>query len=56
MYENEDQLLWKPEELPESDVVDFLTEACKRTGEETGVDAIPEGCHIKDNEQVRAHQ
>ena len=52
MYENEDQLLWNPEELPESEVMEFLSEASKRTGEEAGVDAIPEGCHIKDNEQV----
>ncbi|XP_036453000.1 mesoderm induction early response protein 1b isoform X1 [Colossoma macropomum] len=52
VYENDDQLLWNPEFLPENIVVEFLTEACKRTGEETGVDAIPEGSHIKDNEQA----
>lgn len=33
-------------------MVEFLTEASRRTGEEKGVDAIPEGSHIKDNEQV----
>lgn len=32
--------------------MEFLTEASRRTGEEKGVDAIPEGSHIKDNEQV----
>ncbi|KAJ8277926.1 hypothetical protein GJAV_G00081760 [Gymnothorax javanicus] len=52
VYENDDQLLWDPELLPENEVVEFLTEASKRTGEETGVDAIPEGSHIKDNEQA----
>ncbi|XP_048018496.1 mesoderm induction early response protein 1b isoform X1 [Megalobrama amblycephala] len=52
VYENDDQLLWNPEILPENTVVEFLTEACRRTGEETGVDAIPEGSHIKDNEQA----
>ncbi|XP_067310503.1 mesoderm induction early response protein 1b isoform X3 [Pseudorasbora parva] len=52
VYENNDQLLWNPEILPENTVVEFLTEACRRTGEETGVDAIPEGSHIKDNEQA----
>ncbi|XP_028856816.1 mesoderm induction early response protein 1a isoform X1 [Denticeps clupeoides] len=52
VYENDDQLLWNPEFLPENEVVEFLTEASKRTGEETGVDSIPEGCHIKDNEQA----
>ncbi|XP_063057261.1 mesoderm induction early response protein 1a isoform X2 [Engraulis encrasicolus] len=52
VYENDDQLLWNPEEIPENEVVEFLSEASKRTGLETGVDAIPEGCHIKDNEQA----
>lgn len=54
VYENDDQLLWNPECLPEEKVVEFLTEASRRTGEEKGVDAIPEGSHIKDNEQVTA--
>lgn len=52
VYENDDQLLWNPECLPEGKVVEFLTEASRRTGEERGVDAIPEGSHIKDNEQA----
>ncbi|XP_075877028.1 mesoderm induction early response protein 1b isoform X2 [Nelusetta ayraudi] len=52
VYENDDQLLWNPECLPEEKVVEFLTEASRRTGEEKGVDAIPEGSHIKDNEQA----
>ncbi|XP_040027417.1 mesoderm induction early response protein 1b isoform X4 [Gasterosteus aculeatus] len=52
VYENDDQLLWNPECLPEGRVVEFLTEASRRTGEEKGVDAIPEGFHIKDNEQA----
>lgn len=36
--------------------MEFLTEASRRTGDEKGVDAIPEGSHIKDNEQVRLDQ
>ncbi|KAG9343411.1 hypothetical protein JZ751_013575 [Albula glossodonta] len=52
VYENDDQLLWDPGLLAENEVVEFLTEASKRTGEERGVDAIPEGSHIKDNEQA----
>uniref|UniRef100_A0A8C7XG78 Mesoderm induction early response protein 1 n=1 Tax=Oryzias sinensis TaxID=183150 RepID=A0A8C7XG78_9TELE len=52
VYENDDQLLWNPERLSEGKVVEFLTEASRRTGEEKGVDAIPEGSHIKDNEQA----
>lgn len=55
MYENEDQLLWNPELIPEEKVVEFLAEASKSSGEETGVHAIPEGSHIKDNEQVGHH-
>ncbi|XP_077413330.1 mesoderm induction early response protein 1b isoform X2 [Vanacampus margaritifer] len=52
VYENDDQLLWNPECIPENKVVAFLIEASRRTGEEKGVDAIPEGSHIKDNEQA----
>ncbi|KAK1165130.1 mesoderm induction early response protein 1-like isoform X1 [Acipenser oxyrinchus oxyrinchus] len=52
VYENDDQLLWNPEFVPEDKVVEFLTEASKRSGEEKGVEAVPEGCHIKDNEQA----
>ncbi|XP_037537524.1 mesoderm induction early response protein 1b [Nematolebias whitei] len=52
VYENDDQLLWNPDCVAEDKVVEFLTEASRRTGEEKGVDAIPEGSHIKDNEQA----
>ncbi|CAL1579962.1 unnamed protein product [Knipowitschia caucasica] len=52
VYENDDQLLWNPECLSEDKVVEFLAEASKRTGDEKGVDAIPDGSHIKDNEQA----
>ncbi|NXW09733.1 MIER1 protein, partial [Fregetta grallaria] len=52
VYENDDQLLWNPDFLPEDKVIEFLNEASRRTGDEKGVDAIPEGSHIKDNEQA----
>lgn len=52
VYENDDQLLWDPEYLPEDKVIVFLKDAARRTGDEKGVEAIPEGSHIKDNEQV----
>lgn len=55
VYENDDQLLWNPELLPEEKVVEFLAEASKRSGEEAGVHAIPEGSHVKDNEQAGLH-
>ncbi|KAM5126112.1 mesoderm induction early response protein 1-like, partial [Mantella aurantiaca] len=51
-YENDDQLLWNPDYVGEERVIDFLIEASKRTGEEKGIDTIPEGAHIKDNEQA----
>ncbi|OCT84815.1 hypothetical protein XELAEV_18022972mg [Xenopus laevis] len=52
VYENDDQLLWNPEYVMEERVIDFLNEASRRTCEERGLDAIPEGSHIKDNEQA----
>ncbi|XP_029473431.1 mesoderm induction early response protein 1 isoform X2 [Rhinatrema bivittatum] len=52
VYENDDQLLWIPDFLSEDRVIEFLNEASRRTGDERGVDAIPEGSHIKDNEQA----
>ncbi|NWQ82589.1 MIER1 protein, partial [Columbina picui] len=52
VYENDDQLLWNPDFLPEDRVIEFLNEASRRTGDEKGLDAIPEGSHIKDNEQA----
>nr|XP_045005505.1 mesoderm induction early response protein 1 isoform X5 [Jaculus jaculus] len=52
VYENDDQLLWDPECLPEDKVIVFLKDASRRTGDEKGVEAIPEGSHIKDNEQA----
>ncbi|NXH10494.1 MIER1 protein, partial [Bucco capensis] len=52
VYENDDQLLWNPDFLPEEKVVEFLSEASRRTGDEKGLEAIPEGSHIKDNEQA----
>ncbi|KAF1447994.1 Mesoderm induction early response protein 1, partial [Pygoscelis papua] len=52
VYENDDQLLWNPDFLSEDKVIEFLNEASRRTGDEKGLDAIPEGSHIKDNEQA----
>ncbi|XP_060087959.1 mesoderm induction early response protein 1 isoform X2 [Heteronotia binoei] len=52
VYENDDQLLWNPDFLTEDKVIEFLNEASRRTGDERGIDAIPEGSHIKDNEQA----
>ncbi|XP_048389583.1 mesoderm induction early response protein 3 isoform X2 [Stegostoma tigrinum] len=52
VYENEDQLLWTPYLLPESTVKEFLHEAAKRSADEKGIGGIPEGTHVRDNEQA----
>lgn len=52
VYENDDQLLWNPDFVSNEQVSEFLSEASRRTGEEKGLDAVPEGYHIKDNEQA----
>ncbi|KAI4883343.1 hypothetical protein NFI96_011193 [Prochilodus magdalenae] len=52
VYENDDQLLWNPELLPENEVVDYLAEATKRTGEESGEEVAPKSSLVKDNEQA----
>lgn len=53
VYENEDQLLWSPAVLAEAEVLQFLGEASRRSGgEPRGLEAIPEGSHVKDNEQA----
>ena len=51
MYENDDQLLWNPEYLPEIKEIFFLKDA-SRTGEEKSVETIPEGYHINDCEHA----
>ncbi|XP_006640147.2 mesoderm induction early response protein 2 isoform X2 [Lepisosteus oculatus] len=53
-YENEDQLLWDPWVLSESDVEQFLLRAERRGGEEDRGTAEPgtPGAIIKDNEQA----
>ncbi|XP_069498053.1 mesoderm induction early response protein 1 isoform X2 [Ambystoma mexicanum] len=52
VYENDDQLLWIPDFVSDDQVSEFLSDACRRTGEEKGLYALPEGYHIKDNEQA----
>lgn len=52
-YENEDQLLWDPNILPEREVEEFLYRAVKRRWDELSSSSLPEGEVVKDNEQVR---
>ncbi|XP_042335658.1 mesoderm induction early response protein 2 isoform X3 [Sceloporus undulatus] len=52
VYENEDQLLWDPNILPEQDVEEFLYRAIKRRRDEVSNASLPEGEMVKDNEQA----
>lgn len=51
-YENEDQLLWDPNILPEREVEEFLYRVVKRQWDELSGSSLPEGEVVKDNEQV----
>ncbi|KFO13375.1 Mesoderm induction early response protein 2, partial [Balearica regulorum gibbericeps] len=51
-YENEDQLLWDPNILPEREVEEFLYCAVKRRWDELSSSSLPEGEVVKDNEQA----
>lgn len=52
VYENEDQLLWDPNILPEREVEEFLYRAVKRRWHEMAGSQLPEGEAVKDSEQV----
>ncbi|KAB1259379.1 Mesoderm induction early response protein 2 [Camelus dromedarius] len=52
VYENEDQLLWDPNVLPEREVEEFLYRAVKRRWHEVAGSQLPEGETVKDSEQV----
>ncbi|XP_035887969.1 mesoderm induction early response protein 2 isoform X3 [Phyllostomus discolor] len=52
IYENEDQLLWDPNILPEREVEEFLYRAIKRRWHEMAGSQLPEGEAVKDSEQA----
>ncbi|XP_075788532.1 mesoderm induction early response protein 3 isoform X1 [Pelodiscus sinensis] len=52
VYENEDQLLWRPEVVSEIKIKEYLFETSLRTGNEKAIGRIPEGIHTRDNEQA----
>ncbi|XP_049645017.1 mesoderm induction early response protein 2 isoform X2 [Suncus etruscus] len=52
IYENEDQLLWDPNVLPEPEVEEFLYRAVKRRWNESAGVQVPEGETVKDSEQA----
>lgn len=52
VYENEDQLLWRPGVVLESKVKEYLVETSLRTGNEKIMDRISAGTHTRDNEQA----
>lgn len=59
-YENEDKLLWDPSRLTEEQTEEYLTKAQEQAkinasnnnGNQFGVDAIPCGKHLRDDEQA----
>ncbi|XP_034976631.1 mesoderm induction early response protein 2 isoform X2 [Zootoca vivipara] len=52
VYENDDQLLWDPNILPEREVEEFLYRAIKRRWDEVSNASLAEGDTVKDNEQA----
>lgn len=52
-YENEDKLLWDPIDISEKEVKDYLA-AVRDTQfySANGLDLIPKGSHVADDEQV----
>ncbi|XP_027443295.2 mesoderm induction early response protein 2 isoform X3 [Zalophus californianus] len=52
LYENDDQLLWDPNILPEREVEEFLYRAVKRRWHEMAGSQLPEGESVKDSEQA----
>ncbi|XP_045347042.1 mesoderm induction early response protein 2 isoform X5 [Leopardus geoffroyi] len=52
IYENDDQLLWDPNVLPEREVEEFLYRAVKRRWHEMAGSQLPEGETVKDSEQA----
>uniref|UniRef100_T1E1Q9 Putative mesoderm induction early response protein n=1 Tax=Cupiennius salei TaxID=6928 RepID=T1E1Q9_CUPSA len=51
-YENEDRLLWDPTKLPDEEVEDYLRQSrIPKTGS-NGVNSVPVGGHVRDDEQA----
>lgn len=53
-YEDEDQLLWQPDGLPEAKVTDFLREAALLHTDGAKMEGDLDGSRVRDNEQVRS--
>ncbi|XP_048090180.1 mesoderm induction early response protein 3a isoform X2 [Alosa alosa] len=51
-YEDEDQLLWRPNGLPEANVTDFLREAALLHSDEGKMEGDLDGSRVRDNEQA----
>ena len=50
--ENEDKLLWNPENLGTDEVEDYLTKSQESVQSSTGVGSLPLGAHVRDDEQA----
>ncbi|KAJ8730588.1 hypothetical protein PYW08_002001 [Mythimna loreyi] len=51
-YENEDKLLWNPTTLEEKVTEDYMKKVCAMTSGTTGVDAVPRGRQLRDDEEA----
>ena len=51
-YENEDKQLWDPSRLSEEAIHEYLSKSGEAGACGGGVNAIPNGSHISDDEQV----
>ena len=54
-YENEDKQLWDPRRLSEAAIQEYLSKSAEAVTSACtggGVNAIPNGSHVRDDEQV----
>lgn len=52
-YDNEDRLLWDPNQLNMELVENYLREVQRPPMGAMGVKSLPQGCHVRDDERVR---
>lgn len=51
-YENEDRLLWDPIHLDDDQIEDYLIRFKQKTEEDDMTSPLPEGAHVRDDEQA----
>lgn len=51
-YENEDKLLWTPQDLSPTGIENYLHKSHEVLSQPAGVTSLPAGAHTRDDEQV----